>query len=154
MADRAVYTREAARAGIDAIVASIADSGAVPALVGKLRLFDETVNLDEDTTRAALILGETTLTGYPAGGFSILDFGAPLDQPLGGAVATSTLITVAYASGPAVLIAGYWLEDAATPTPQVRYAFKYDPPRPLALIGQGWPLVVQMGYGANVVVSG
>jgi hypothetical protein len=147
-----VYTKEAARAGADVIAGSIADSGATPAVVGKVRLFDETVVLGEDTTRQVLEDGETTLTGYPAGGYSLTDFGPPLNAPLGGAVITSNLISVVYASGAAVMVGGYWVEDAATPTPLVRYAVKYDPPRPLAAIGQGWPIVVQMGYGGNVLV--
>lgn len=152
MPDRVVYTKEAARAGASVIALSIADSGAgPPAIVGKIRLFDETIVLDEDTTRAALILAETTLTGYPVGGYDIDDFSAPTLAPLGGAVITSNLVNVAYASGPAVLVGGYWVEDAAAPTPNVRYAVKYDPPRSLAVVGNGWPIVVQMGYGANVV---
>ncbi len=152
MSDRVVYTKEAALAGAEVIALSIGNPDSDPdPIVGKVRLFDETIVLDEDTTRAVMILAETTLVGYPSGGYSLTAFDSPKFAPLGGAVITSNLNDVAYASGAAVLIGGYWVEDASTPTPKVRYAVKYDPPRPLSVVGQGWPLVVQMGYGANVV---
>jgi hypothetical protein len=150
VADRVVYTKEAARAGAAVLATSIADAGATPPVVGHVRLFDETLVPDQDTTKAVLVAAETTLTGYPVGGYPLTAFDAPLFAPLGGAVITSNLISVAYASGPAVLIGGYWVEDDATPTPAVRYAVVYDPPRSLAELGNGWPIVVQMGYGANV----
>ena len=147
--DRPLFTNAAALKGADVIGKSIADSGATPAVVGKVRLFDQTLIPDQGTTRAELVAAETTLTGYPAGGYSLTDFTDPLFAPLGGAVVTSNLINVAYASGAAVQIGGYWVEDSSTPTPQVREVFVYDPPRTLAQVGDGWPLVVQLGYGAN-----
>lgn len=153
MADRPVYTKFAAISGAQVLALSIADPDADPTpTTGKVRLFDETVTLDEDTTRTVLIDAETALIDYPVGGYTLDGFDTPKLAPLGGAVITSNLIDVAYASGAAVMIGGYWVEDHATPTPNVRYAVKYDPPRPLASIGQGWPIVVQMGYGMNVVV--
>lgn len=149
MADRPLFTHEAALKGADVIGNSIADSTAVPAVVGKLRLFDNSIVPDANTTRAELILAETTLTGYPAGGYSLTDFAAPVFAPLGGAIVTSNLINVAYASGDAVQIGGYWVEDDTAPTPQVREVFVYDPPRTLGVVGDGWPIAVQLGYGAN-----
>lgn len=150
MADYVIYTQEAARVTLTAIGKMIADSAATPsAKVGKLRLFDDTLVLTANTTRVDLIAAETTLTGYPVGGYDITDFFAPLNAPLGGSVITSNLVEVAYASGPNVVIGGYWVEDTDTPTPNVRYAQYYDPKRPLAAVGDGWPIAVQMGYGAN-----
>lgn len=149
MADRVVYTKEAAIAGADVIGASIADSTATPAVEGVLRLFDDSITIDEDTTRAALIAAETTLTGYPAGGYDLGDPGTPLFAPGGGVIITFPIVSVAYASGDAVVIGGYWLEDDASPTPRVREVVVYDPPRPLAEVGQGWPIAPQMGYGRN-----
>lgn len=152
MADRVVYTKEAARAGLADIAISIANPDADPTpTVGKIRLFDDSITVDVDTTRAALILAETTLVGYPAGGYDLEAFSDPTLAPLGGAVITSGLINVAYASGAAVLIGGYWVDDPAAPTPNCRYLVVYDPPRSLAVVGDGWPIVVQMGYGANAV---
>jgi hypothetical protein len=154
VADRVVYTTEAARAGLSVIALSIANPDATPTpTLGKVRLFDETLTLDQDTTREALVAAETTLTGYPVGGYDLEGFDSPKLAPLGGAVITSNLVDVAYASGDAVQIGGYWVEDHATPTPNVRYAVQYDPPRPLTVVGNGWPIVVQMGYGGNVTPS-
>jgi hypothetical protein len=154
MSDRVVYTREAARAGISVIGLSIANKGGTPVVAGKVRLFDETLLLTEDTVHADLTAAETKLVGYPAGGYPLPNFSTPANAPLGGAVITSDLINVAWASGLAVKIGGYWVEDEATPTPAVRYAVVYDPIRSLGQVGDGWPIVVQMGYGANVVPAG
>lgn len=149
MADRPLFTNASALAGAAVIGDSIANPSLSPPTVGKLRLFDDSFVPDQGTTRTELEAAETTLTGYPAGGYSLTGFSDPVFTPLGGAVITSNLLSVAYASGPAVTIGGYWIEDAATPTPNVREVFIYDPPRTLAVVGDGWPVVVQLGYGAN-----
>jgi hypothetical protein len=149
VADRPLFTNAAAIAGADVIAKSIADSGAVPAVVGKLRLFNGTLVPDVGTDRAALEAAETTLTGYPAGGYDLTDFDGPLFAPGGGAVSTSNLVVVEYASGPAVQIGGYWVEDDNAPTPRVREVFAFDPPRSLGQVGDGFQLAVQLGYGAN-----
>ena len=147
--DRPLFTNAAALAGANVVGKSIADSGATPALVGKLRLFDNSFVPDQGTTRAELVAAETTLIGYPAGGYSITDFANAQFAPLGGAIVTSNLINVAYASGAAVVVGGYWVEDATTPTPLVREVYIYDPPRSLSQVGDGFPVAVQLGYGAN-----
>jgi len=147
--DRPLFTNESALAGANAVAKSIADSAATPALVAVVRLFDDSFIPDAGTTRVELMAAETTLTGYPAGGYPVEDFAGAVFAPLGGAVVTGPLVNVAYASGAAVVIGGYWLEDDATPTPQVREVFIYDPPRTLATVGNGWPIVCQLGYGAN-----
>lgn len=149
MADRPLFTKEAALAGADAVALSIADAGATPAVVAKIRLFDDSFVPDAGTTRAELVAAETALTGYPAGGYSLTAFADPVFAPLGGAVSTSNLVNVAYVSGTAAVIGGYWVEDATTPTPRVREVFIYDPPRTLAIVGDGFPIVVQLGYGGN-----
>lgn len=151
MADRPLFTTEAAIAGADVIAKSIADSTAVPAVVAKLRLFDNSITPDTGIDRATLMAAETTLTGYPAGGYSLTDFDSPKHAAGGGAVVTSNLIDVSYTSGPAVTIGGYWVEDNTAPTPRVREVFIYDPGRTLAVIGDGWPIAFQTGYGANAV---
>jgi hypothetical protein len=149
MPDRPLFTDEAAVAGAVAVGVSIADSGASPPVVGKLRLFDGTLVPTTGTTRTDLMAAETTLTGYPTGGYSITDLKNPNFAPGGGALVTSNLINIEFASGAAVVIGGYWVEDAATPTPNVREVFIYDPQRALGRVGDGWPVVVQLGYGAN-----
>lgn len=147
--DRPLFTNAAALAGANVVGKSIADSGATPAVVGKLRLLDNSFVPDSGTTRAELIAAETALVGYPAGGYDLTDFASATFAPLGGAIVTSNLINVAYASGTAAVIGAYWVEDAATPTPNVREVFIYDPPRSLAVVGDGFPIAVQLGYGAN-----
>jgi hypothetical protein len=148
--DRVVYTKEAAIAGANVLALSICNPAATPTpTVGALRLFDGTITIDEDTTRAALIVAETTLIGYPAGGYDLEAFGPPLFSPLGGVIVTANIVTVAYASGAAVVIGGYWIDDPTAVTPRCREIVVYDPPRPLAEVGQGWPIAAQLGYGRN-----
>lgn len=146
MADTPLFTNGAALAGANAIGKTIADSGATPALIGKVRLFDGTLTPDAGTSKTELETAETTLTGYPAGGYDLTDFAGAVFAPLGGALITSNLINVAYASGASAIIGGYWVEDDAG---LVRYVFTYDPQRSLGVVGNGWPIVVQLGYGGN-----
>jgi len=150
VSDRPLFTNEAALAGAKEIGLSIANAALTPTpRVGKIRLFDGTLIPDLGTTHADLVAKETTLIGYPVGGYSLTAFSSPKFAPLGGAVITSNLVDVTYASGEAVVIGGYWVEDDATPTPRVREVFIYDPPRSLAQIGDGWPVAVQLAYGLN-----
>lgn len=152
MADRPLFTRAAAIAGANAIGASIANSAAVPAKVAKLRLFTDALVPDEGTTRADFLAAEAAFTGYPAGGYSLTDFDDPKKITGGGVIITSNLLDVTYTSGAAATIGGYWIEDDTAVTPQVRDSFIYDPPRPLATVGDGWPLTYQTGYGRNAAV--
>lgn len=147
MSDRPLFTNASALTGANAIALSIANAEADPdPLVGKIRLFDDSFVPDQGTTQAELEAAETTLTGYPVGGYDLTGFSSAVFTPLGGALVTSNLVNVAYTSGPSVVIGGYWVED---PDENVREVFIYDPPRTLAEVGNGWPIVVQLGYGAN-----
>jgi hypothetical protein len=147
MADSPLFTGDAALAGANAVGLSIANADADPdPLVGAVRLFNGELVPDSGTAKAALVAAETTLIGYPVGGYDLTGFASAVFGPLGGAVITSNLINVAYASGDAVVIGGYWVEDS---TGLVREVFIYDPPRTLGVVGNGWPIVVQLGYGAN-----
>lgn len=151
MADRPLFTKDAALRGSAIIANSIAESTAVPPVAASLRLFDDSFVPDEGTTRAELIAAETTYTGYPAGGFALGDPFAPQTAPGGGCVSTFPIVNVAYSTGAAVAIGGYWVEEDAGSN-FVREVFIYDPPRPLASVGDGWPIAVQLGYGANASV--
>ncbi len=146
MSDRPLFTDEAALAAANVIALSLADSGAVPAEVGKVRLFTSALVPDVNTVKADLVAAETTLVGYPAGGYSIADMGPAIFAPGGGAVTQSPLINVVYASGAAQLIGGWWQEDSAG---DVRQVFIFDPPRSLANVGDGFPIVTQFGEGRN-----
>jgi hypothetical protein len=148
MADRPLFTKESAIAGQTAVSVSIVNTLVPTPADAHVRLFDDSFVPDVDTTRTELVAAETTLVGYPVGGYVIDAFAAPVKAPLGGVVATSNLVNVAYASGAQVVIGGYWLEDATAVTPKVREVFIYDPPRTLSVLGDGWPIVVQLGYGA------
>lgn len=147
MADRPLFTNQAALAGANAIGKSIADPDADPdPIIGKIRLFDGDLVPDSGTDKVALVEHETTLIGYPVGGYSLTAFAGAVFAPLGGAIITSNLVNVAYASGASVTVGGYWVEDTAG---NVREVFVYDPPRTLGVIGNGWPIAVQLGYGSN-----
>lgn len=150
MANRPLFTNAAALAGAAAVGRSIANPDADPdPIVGKVRLFDDSFVPDVGTTRAQLLDAETDLVGYPTGGYDLEQFDTPKFSPAGGAVITSNLIDVAYESGDAQVIGGYWVEDATDPDPQVREVFIYDPPITLAQVGDGFPIAVQLAYGAN-----
>lgn len=152
MADRPLFTNAAALTGAAAIGASIADPTLSPPTVGKVRLFDSTLVPDIGTTVAELEAAEIVTASYPAGGYDLDEFSSPVYAPGGGALITSNLINVVYTTGDAVSVGGYWVEDAASPDPNVREVFIYDPPRSLGVIGNGWPIAVQLGYGANSLV--
>ena len=142
MADRSLYTNEAAIAEATVIQADLAAS--------KIRLFDGSLIPTVNTVEADLIAAETTLVGYPAGGYAVATFGAPLFVAGGGVVILSVTVNPVYASGAAQVIGGYWLEDAAG---DVRDVVIYDPPRSLAVVGDGWPIICQLGYGRNTVAG-
>lgn len=152
MADRPLFTLPSALAGAKAIGVSIADPDADPdPIVGKVRMFSSELIPDVGTTRDEFIAAEIVSDSYPVGGYDLTGFALPQFAPGGGALITSNLINVAYTTGDPVVVGGYWVEDAATPTPQVRAVFVYDPARPLGTIGNGWPIAVQLGYGANAL---
>lgn len=151
MPDRPLFPTVSALAGADVIGKSIANASLSPPTVGKVRLFDSSLVPDVGTTRADLIAAEIISASYPSGGYSLTGFSAPVFAPGGGALVTSNLMTVAYTTGDPVVVGGYWVEDASTPTPLLREVFVYDPPRALGVVGNGWPIAVQLGYGANAV---
>lgn len=146
--DRALYTQEAALTEAGDIALTLADPDATPTpIVSKIRLFDETISITVLTTQAELEGAETTLTGYPVGGYDVTSMAPAMLAPGGGAVIMSNKINVVYVSGPAVSIGGYWLED---PDGNVREVFVFDPVRNLGNVGDGFPIVCSLGYGRNV----
>ncbi len=138
MSDRALYTNQAALAEANVIQTNLA--------LSKMRLFLSTLVPTVLTLKSELVAAETTLVGYPAGGYALTAWAEPIFAPGGGAVITSPLINVVYASGAEQSIGGYWLEDAAG---DVREVFIFDPLRVLAQVGDGFPVVAQLGYGRN-----
>lgn len=138
MADRTIATNEAAIAEAAVVQDSLVDSF--------LRLFDGTLVPEVTTTKAQMVAKETTLTGYPVGGYDIAAFTGPLLVSGGGAVITSPVVSVAYASGAEATIGGGWIEDAGG---DVRRVLIFDPPRPLAVVGNGFDVIRQLLYGRN-----
>lgn len=151
MPDRSLFTNEGALREATVIKLSIANPAATPTpTVGKMRLFDGTLVPDVTTTEAILIAAETTLTGYPVGGYDVEVINGPQFSQFGGAVITMPLIEVAYASGPAATIGGGWYEDSAG---NVRGVFIYDPPRTLAALGDSIQVLNQFLYDRNSLVG-
>lgn len=149
MADRPLFTDEAARTGANVIASSIADPLIIPATTGKIRLFTAALVPDVGTTRAELLAAEVVGGGYPVGGYTLTGFASAVRAPLGGAIITSNLVNVVADGTASVSVGGYWVEEPVAAGSDVREVYIYDPPRALNVVGDGWPIVVQMGYGAN-----
>lgn len=144
MPDSKFYTRQAAIKKATNIQTALA--------LSKLRLFDAPFVPTESTVKTELEAAETHFTSYPDGGYALTAFSAPLNDPAGGAVITSPLVNISFGvpelgdepvSGN---IGGYWIEDAGG---VVREVAIYDPPRPLAVLGDGWQWVEQIVEGRN-----
>lgn len=138
MADRTIYTNEAALAEAATVQTDLA--------LSLLRLFDNTLVPTVTTTKADMVAKETMLVGYPSGGYPLTAWSDPQLVSAGGAVITSPLVPVNYASGDAVSIGGGWIEDAGG---NVRAVFVFDPPRTLAVVGDGFQFIRQLLYGRN-----
>lgn len=139
MPDRTLYTNQAALAEAGVIQADLA--------LSKLRLFDGTLIPQVNTTKAELVAAETALVGYPAGGYPLTAWSAAQLSSLGGAVITSPMISVNYASGDSASLGGGWIEDAAG---NVRAVIVFDPLRVLASVGDGFQWIRQLLYGRNI----
>jgi hypothetical protein len=148
MADRVLYTNEAALAEAGQIARFLGDPAASPPTTSRLRLFTSALVPIAGTTRAELLANEASFVGYPSGGYTLTDWQPPLFAPGGGAVILSEKIDVFYTSGSPVTIGGYWVEDS---NGNVRLVYVYDPPRTLAVVGDGWPIIPQLGYGRNII---
>jgi len=147
MADRQLYTNEAAFAKADDIKTALATS--------KVRLIDAALLPAPTafTTRDELIAAECTFDGYTAGGYSITAFTGPANTAGGGATLTGPVVNAAYgpAGAPPVTnsVGGWWLDDASAPTPKVRLMGIFDPPRPMGSVGDFITMVVQIVEGRN-----
>src|SRR5262245_52107498 len=139
MPNRQGYTNAAALTEANQIRLLLADPAADPdPIISKLRLFNGTLLPTVNMSQADFEDAETTLVGYPSGGYSITSFAPAVLAPGGGAVILSNMVNVAYASGDSVVIGGWWLED---PDGNVRTYFTFDPQITLAMPGNGFPVV-------------
>lgn len=143
MADYQFYTRQAGLRKATLIITSLA--------LSFLRLTKGPFIPTAFTTRDELLAAEADYDGYPAGGFPLAAWTGPTADPNGGAVLTSPLVNATYgpAGDPPVgnSISGFWVEDA---TSNVRLVGVFDPPRSLAELNQGFPIVVQIVEAVNV----
>lgn len=144
--DTPLYTQSAALAEANAVGKTICNSGATPPLVGKVRLFNALLTPSLLTTAAELEAAELSFSGYPAGGYSLTGFNPAILAAGGGAVIYAPTIPVSYSEGAPVACGGYWVQDS---TGAVREVYIYSPARNLAMVGDGWPIVVSLGYGKN-----
>lgn len=147
MADSQFYTLEAATKLASVVKTSLA--------VGKLLLGNNSFVPTASATKAQLNANELVADGYTAGGYAVAAFTGPLNDPGGGAVITSPLVNVAYgpASDPPVTgsVGFWWYEDTDG---DVRLTGIFNPPRPLAQLGDGWPQILQNVCGRNPVPVG
>lgn len=144
--DSPLYTQSAALAEANAVGKTIADAGATPPTEGAVRLFNSSLVPTVITTKAELVAAEVAFTGYPSGGYPITEFNPAILATGGGAVIYTQTIPVAFTSGSPVAVGGYWVEDAVG---DVRLVYIYSPARNLAAVGDGWPIVVSLGFGRN-----
>lgn len=144
MAQAELLTTEAAFTILTTFGDTVAKSTAVPAVVGKVRLFDGTLNPDPGLVKADFVAAETALVGYPVGGYSITDYIGPLFAPAGGGYIYADAINVLYASGAAQVIGGYWVEDGAG---KVVDAYFFTPKLTLAAVGDGFPILWSFAFG-------
>lgn len=147
MADRSLYTQEAAVKEANVIALSIADSGALPTpLEGAIRLFDSTLTPDSTTTKVQLVAAETTMSGYPVGGYPVEDMVPAQNVSGGGVVITTPTVPINYTAPTGGALGGGWLEDHEG---DVRQVYIFDPPRVVMSAADGFLLIRQQGYGRN-----
>lgn len=149
MPDSTLYTNECAMNEASVVKLSIADPDADPdPTVGKVRFFDNTLIPDVQTTKVDMVAAETTLGGYPAGGYSVASMLGPSVVSGGGAAITTPAISVAYTVAPGATLGGGWLEDS---TGKVRAVFIFDPARSLQSVIDGFIFIRQLLFGRNSV---
>jgi hypothetical protein len=145
--DTQFYTQEAATAKATTIKTALA--------LSKLHFFKDTLSPTQFTTKVQFDDNEADFDGYTSGGYALAAFSGPLNNPGGGSVITSPLVTAAYGpvGDPPVTnnIGGWWIEDA---TNNVRLVGTFNPTRPMVQVGDGIVLVVRDVEGYNVVILG
>ena len=136
MADRTLTRQAEALTAAEAARSQLA--------LSKLRLFDGSIVPDINTPTADLIAAETTLVGYPAGGYTLTAWGAPQGLEGGGVGIVSPSVAINYASGAAVVIGGAFVETAGGAAYKT---YIFDPPIPLASIPDGFTFIRQLNFG-------
>jgi hypothetical protein len=143
MADTMFYTQEAANKKCVVLIANLA--------LSKLRLVKGSFLINTFTTKAQLVANEADFDGYTPGGYTLTAWTGPLIAGGGGAVMSSPLVVTSYntPSDPPVTnsICGWWAEDAAG---VVRVCGNFAPARPMAQVGDGWPMLIQIIEGFNM----
>lgn len=123
--------------------------------LSKLRLFKQGLVLTGFTTLAQLEAAECDFDGYTVGGYTLTAWTGPGFDGGGGAVITSPLTTVSYgpAGDPVVTneVGGWFIETAVG---GLWLAGTFDPARTLAVIGDSFPMVVQIVEAKNSPLPG
>ncbi len=143
MADYQLYTNQAAITKATDIKAALA--------LSKLRLFKSGFVPTRFTSRAQLEAQECDFDGYTPGGYTLTAWTGPIQDPNGGAIITSPLVNPAYgpAGDPAVGndVGGFWVDDADD---NVRLVGIYGDARPMQVVGDGFPVVLQIVEARNI----
>lgn len=144
MPDYQLYTNEAARRKVTLLVTSLA--------LSKLRFFQNDLVLTAFTTKAQLVASEATFDGYTATGYTLTAWTGPSNAPGGGSIETSPMVVVTYTPDPdepvGNVLGGWWVEDA---TGNVRIAGVFEPVRPMNVLGNSFPFVIQVVEARNVI---
>jgi hypothetical protein len=144
--DSQFYTQEAASTKATGIKTALA--------LSKLRFFKDSLSPTQFTSKASFEAAECDFDGYTTGGYTLTAWTGPLNNPGGGAVITSPLVTSAYgpAGDPAVTnqVGGWWIEDA---TGNVRLVGTFQPSRPQVQVGDGIVIVIRDVEGFNIVLG-
>lgn len=144
-----LYTREAAEAKATVIKTSLAAS--------KVRFFQSTLSVNQNTLKTELVAAEADFTGYTAGGYALALWLGPTKNLAGGSIVTSPTvmpIVVAPDEGDPLVgntIGGFWVE--ATTNGPVRLVGVFDPPIPMLQVGDGFPWLTQIIEAFNAPIG-
>jgi len=142
-----LYTREAATEKATVIKTSLATS--------KVRFFQSTLSVSQNTTKAELVAAEADFSGYTAGGYALAAWLGPVKNQAGGSVITSPTVMVLTEDpdpDPFVgnTIGGFWVEDTSG---DVRLVGVFDPTIPMLQIGDGFPWLTQIIEAFNAPIG-
>jgi hypothetical protein len=143
-----LYTKEAAQTKAGKVLTLLA--------LSKLRLFKSALGTPTvNTTKAQLVAQECDFDGYTGGGYTLTAWTGPGFNGDGGSVITSPITMVAYgpAADPPVTntIGGWWIELAAG---AVWLVGTFDPLKNMGVVGDAFPLVVQIVEAKNSPIPG
>jgi len=146
LANYQLYTRQAAMEKATVIKTSLATS--------KVRFFQSTLSVSQNTTKVELVAAEADFSGYTAAGYALTAWGGPVKNAAGGAIITSPAISPAVTDpdpDPIVgnTLGGWWVEDTSG---DVRLVGVFDQPIPMNAVGDGFTWITQIVEAFNAPV--